>query len=335
MQRRNVALLLFLPTAPTACGGASFERVVRISAANDFPCGGEVVVKRLTSYGYRAESCGETRYYRCSFSRNQGACCHAVRDEHDATAFIRIDRPSDRDTEECTPVGLFAQGPPPASEAPPPPEAGPPPPPAPGPPPGPVTAPPPSPLATEPPPPPEPSRTWRLGAEVGLAVPLGSSSPADLDEAFGARVPVLIYFGRTFGSGLSLEGGVGSTVTSTCTEHGCDGTMRVELGVEYDFGSHPAFASRFTIDPWIGYAAGGEWLSRGVAGGTETVWGTGIEVARLRAGVDFLRGFASVGPFVDFTTIDYPRLSTDANAGSTTGSVLRSWVTFGVRVAYF
>lgn len=88
---RQVLLIGFVALAVSACVNAHFEPAVRLAAAKDSDCGGDVVVRKLNSYAYRAESCGEAKYYRCYFKRRtmgEGQCCYRVSSESTATALF-------------------------------------------------------------------------------------------------------------------------------------------------------------------------------------------------------------------------------------------------------
>jgi hypothetical protein len=83
-----------LVVATTGCPDHSsqFQSVVRtaVSQRDDY-CGGEVAVKKLSSFSFRIDACDKRTYYRCySKARHEAEklCCFEVPDEDAATAII-------------------------------------------------------------------------------------------------------------------------------------------------------------------------------------------------------------------------------------------------------
>ena len=90
----SIAISAPLATSTSGCASSqTFEQVVRGATAKRAASCDEVVVSKLNSWGFRADACGETTYYRCYYTGQSRACCYPVEDEDAARAFASLQRP--------------------------------------------------------------------------------------------------------------------------------------------------------------------------------------------------------------------------------------------------
>jgi hypothetical protein len=97
MLRRIVAApLLVLPVVAACMPAAHFPDITDTMARRDLGCG-TVFVKQLEPWAYRADGCGRTAFYRCSYgakSAGREQCCQQTVDEDAATALLAPNPPS-------------------------------------------------------------------------------------------------------------------------------------------------------------------------------------------------------------------------------------------------
>ncbi|CAN5134075.1 hypothetical protein BH09MYX1_BH09MYX1_13620 [soil metagenome] len=82
--------LTFVPLAVACLPQAHFPDISDTMARKDLQCPA-VGITELEPYAFRADGCGKTAFYRCSYGRNSAAhsqCCQRTKDESSATAFL-------------------------------------------------------------------------------------------------------------------------------------------------------------------------------------------------------------------------------------------------------
>jgi hypothetical protein len=184
-------------------------------------------------------------------------------------------------------------------------------------------------------------RGFRGSASVGASLPLGDDAGKGLDEAFGLRLPMSIDLGAFVFDGLYVGGFIGTSVGSgiSSDSNGPHGVLQLGLASEY------LFAPDSALTPWVRYGAGYELSSLPGGHGNYFVDATGIELARITAGLEY-RGNRGADArlhwdyypslYVDVVVTDYLKMSAvgpDASQANLDKAV-HMWTSIGLRMAF-
>lgn len=179
-----------------------------------------------------------------------------------------------------------------------------------------------------------------LGVRLGYGIPAGRiGRPLDMSMNFATsdvvtgQAPIWIDAGYRFTpnlyAGLMFQYGLGfanETIISPCEGY-CIRTLRIGVGAAWHLSPAAAF------DPWVGLAAGYEWLYVSQSVGDST--NKGFELANIQLGGDFAlgRGFG-IGPFMSVSLGRYSTLSGTGVFSGTSSYVetaIHEWIIIGVR----
>jgi hypothetical protein len=188
-----------------------------------------------------------------------------------------------------------------------------------------------------------------LGARLSFGYPLGNvDAPATIGGAsvkdpldqtaaeiapvwfdFGFRVASRWYVGLSASIAPGWAGGALNRECASCT------LLDLRAGVDVHYHLRPGLL----WDPWFGGGLGYEWLN--VSESEGTLQASGLELANLQAGLDYLLGpVFSVGPFVALTAAEYSSKSVSAGSTGSPGSesssqsldkALHGWFVIGLR----
>lgn len=190
----------------------------------------------------------------------------------------------------------------------------------------------------------QPARYFYPHIEValrgGVASPGGSAMDGVLmRDLFGTQATLGLDVGlratpRLY-MGLFAEGGVGMA-GDLMIGNGGAASGRIGAALHYHF------APGAPLDPWIGYgvAASGATVSTDTPLGTEEHSFSGIEFAKLMAGVDLpLGGNATLGLFAEWTTGVFSEAETRldgvvVDSGTVGTTATHSWFTIGPRLKF-
>ncbi len=152
----------------------------------------------------------------------------------------------------------------------------------------------------------------------------------------GVRATPHVYMGLFAEGGLGLGGDV---VDASCRGAGADcgaASGRIGAAIHYHFTPYAP------IDPWIGYgvALSGATVNGEDAFGTFEQTYTGVEYAKLMAGVDMrLAGRTSLGLYAEWSTGVFSQVQAKENGavvdtGSVADTTTHSWFTIGPRLTF-
>jgi len=151
----------------------------------------------------------------------------------------------------------------------------------------------------------------------------------------GLRASPHVYMGLFAEGGLGLGG---DAIDSTCRGTSDCGAASGRLGAAL----HYHFSPYAPLDPWIGYgvAVSGATVSGSDASGTFDRTFSGIEYAKLMAGVDMrLGGSATLGLYAEWTSGVFSQVEAKENgvvvdSGSVGNTTTHSWFTVGPRLKF-
>ncbi len=177
-----------------------------------------------------------------------------------------------------------------------------------------------------------------IGSASDDAAAPGISGAVSIGGELGARIAHVVFLGGFFHYGLlgmSCIDPPANGVLVTCSGHD------IEAGVETII----HLAPRATVDPWIGFGFGHEWLQVTVSeSGAQTATVTqtldGWNFADLSLGLDFhVRDSVGIGPYVELTSGSFTSDSASATVAGTSAAASsdisdqssHQWFTLGVR----
>jgi len=180
----------------------------------------------------------------------------------------------------------------------------------------------------------------------GVASPGGSAvDGVPMRDLFGNQLTLGVDVGLRASPhvymGLFAEGGLGlggDAIDSTCRGTSDCGAASGRLGAAL----HYHFSPYAPFDPWIGYgvAVSGATVSGSDALGTFDRTFSGIEYAKLMAGVDMrLGGSTTLGLYAEWTSGVFSQVEAKENgvvvdSGSVGGTTTHSWFTMGPRLKF-
>lgn len=186
---------------------------------------------------------------------------------------------------------------------------------------------------------------FQLALRPGFAIPLGDGvQGAAMSDSVSPQVPLFIdiggkvipevFIGGYFGFGVGTAAG-GAKDLCEANGGGCL-VARLNFGIQVQAHMMP----RSQVDPWVGYGFGYETLGMGESsnGLIKSAGYAGLEFGRLMAGVDFrLSRVFGVGPFADFSVVQYSTASIDGNSFDLASDrkTAHMWLTIGARFVFF
>lgn len=193
-----------------------------------------------------------------------------------------------------------------------------------------------------------PARTFDIVAALrtGYSAALGSiADGTKMSTTFSGQIPVTgevgirvtpnVVVGLIVGAGF---GGAAGSFKNTCDAiHVSCSATSLHLGIEGQYHFQPSDR----LNPWVGYGFALESNDVGgkVGGKYNGVGFSGLEFARLTAGVDYrVSRLVAFGPFLDFSLGQYTsgHVTTAGVVADedVTPTALHSWLTLGLRVVF-
>jgi opacity protein-like surface antigen len=199
-----------------------------------------------------------------------------------------------------------------------------------------------------------------MGFVLGLMVPFGAatsdagdglrdrySTQGFLSLDLGAKLGESFFLGGYMGFSFGSEGS-DTAVEQACEDNDDDGnndvscsTSTLRLGVLFRY----SFAPAERANPWLGYGIGwtqaNQEIDDRVTGRRESTTVSGIELARLAAGVDFrLSKAIGLGPELVAAFGRYSDTETQVNgdetfSGDIESPAIHTWLSLGFRLVLF
>jgi hypothetical protein len=191
--------------------------------------------------------------------------------------------------------------------------------------------------------PPSERTGFQAGIRTGYSLPMGElRAGRELSSLASGQLPVIVDVGVKLVPSLFLGvylglgfGGVAGAAKNSCAVANAECEVAgFHLGIEAQYHFLPAGS----VNPWLGYGLGYESSSaaRRVAGTTTTMTLSGVEFARLMAGVDFrLTRVLGAGPFVDLSMASYNTYTNGSTAMDFSDTSTHQWLTLGARFVFF
>jgi hypothetical protein len=193
-----------------------------------------------------------------------------------------------------------------------------------------------------------------------MAIPIGKASGVQgdalneryasqfvLETELGAKATEALFVGAYLGFGFGAEGR-DTRIENFCDDDDGDGNNDIECSVvSLRLGAMArwSFSPAESINPWLAYGIGFESQSQSIndriVGRRESTTASGIEFARLSAGLDWRPGKTfGFGPLLEASLGTFTDTSTEVNGettfeGDIEDSAIHTWATIGMRGVFF
>jgi opacity protein-like surface antigen len=200
---------------------------------------------------------------------------------------------------------------------------------------------------------------FQMAFRTGLKFPFGDATGRNGDELarryayqlpiifdLGAKVHEAIFIGAYFGLGFGSEGSDGR-IEAYCDDNddnfqndvSCS-TLSIELGLRGQYHFQPGKSFNPYLGYGIGFAASHQSIRDQSSGYTEESRSSGVDYAKLEAGIDFRQRVVGVGPFLELTAGRFNKEVSEVNGDETfNGSIDQRawhfWLMVGARFVLF